>query len=93
MTVCSNEKGDKMENCVIFTNPLYLILLALSIVLMIWSAKTKGRILPVIAYLIAISVCIMGVFNGAGYEELLTVCLPLALVGALTYDGEREDNK
>ena len=82
-----------MENCVIFSSPLYLILLTLSLILLIWSAKTKGKILPVLAYLIAIFVCVMGAFGGAGYEELLTVCLPFALVGALTYDGERQDNK
>ena len=82
-----------MENCVIFTNSVYVVLLAVAALLWLWSHRKRNRIIPVISYLMAIAVMTFGALNGAGYEELIIIALAFALSGVITYNGEREDGK
>ena len=78
---------------VIFTDPLLLILLLLAAVIWLWSVKIKSKILPIISYVIATAVMILGALKGADYQELIIIAVAFALAGIITYDGEKEAQK
>lgn len=82
-----------MENSVIFSNPLFLIPLAIAAFLWLWSHRKKNKVIPIISYLITTAVMVFGALNKAGYDELLVIALAFALSGVITYNGEREDGK
>lgn len=78
---------------VIFDSPVLLIMLLIAAIMWLWSVKIKGKLLAIAAYLLALSVLVLGALLGAGYNELIIISLLFALGGIITYNGNKEAEK
>ena len=81
-----------MADTVFLSNPPLLIALAAILCLWIFSAKKRSGILSVISCLLLTAIMIVGVLNGADYEELVTILLAFTLPGVIVY-GKRGEGK
>jgi len=80
-----------MADTVILSNPPLLIALCAVLCLWIFSAKKRSGILSAISYLCLTAIMIVGVLNGADYEELVTILLAFTLPGVIVYGKRGED--